>query len=261
MTMRIQLTVLATLVAFNAAAAPAPKQEPPPPKVDPVAIAALVSMGAFVRAQPKFEVKTKSATDTVLADGQKVQQLQRGDIRVQRPDELRVEVISDRKHRQFFYDGKTFAIYGPKNGYYAKVPAPPTIAELVDVLQDKYDIEMPLVDLFRWGTEEAGIDQITAASIVGSETIDGVETDHYAFRQAGVDWQVWIERGSRPVPHRLVVTTLDDPARPEHTVDMTWNLDPSFEASTFAFVPPPNSHEIDLVATALQPEKKKGATP
>jgi hypothetical protein len=32
--------------------------------------------------------------------------------------------------------------------YYATVPAAATLAELVDRLADKYDIEVPMVDLF-----------------------------------------------------------------------------------------------------------------
>ena len=42
-------------------------------------------------------------------------------------------------------------MYGQLVNYYATVPAPPTIAELIDKLDERYGIEMPLVDLFMWG--------------------------------------------------------------------------------------------------------------
>ena len=35
-------------------------------------------------------------------------------------------------------------------------------------------------------------------------TIDGVATDHYAFREADVDWEVWIQKGDQPLPRKLV---------------------------------------------------------
>jgi len=37
---------------------------------------------------------------------------------------------------------------GERVNYYATVPAPPTIAELVDRLEKKFGIDLPLVDLF-----------------------------------------------------------------------------------------------------------------
>ena len=109
--------------------------------------------------------------------------------------------MSDHKQRQYFYDGKTFTLFSPQTGFYSVVDAPPKIINLADLLEDRYGLELPLVDLFRWGSDEyseAGFDQITSATFIGTAKIEGVETDHYAFRQPGVDWQIWIERGARP---------------------------------------------------------------
>jgi hypothetical protein len=90
----------------------------------------------------------------------------RGDLRVRRPDHLRADVVSDRKERQFYYDGKTFTIFSPRIGHYASVPAPATIGELADQLEDRYGLMLPMVDLFRWGTDESAAKQITRAAYV-----------------------------------------------------------------------------------------------
>jgi hypothetical protein len=217
------------------------------PAVDPDAIAALEKMGAYLRQQQQFTVRTVSETDYVLETGQKARLSARGEVRARRPDRLRAEVVSDRKERQLFYDGKTFTIFSPRLGYYASVPAPPTIGETADRLADQYGIQFPLVDLFRWGADETGFDQITRARFIGTAQIDGVETRHYAFRQPGVDWQIWIERGDRPLPRKLVLTTTDDPARPEFALELSWDLDAKHADSVFAFVPPKDSAKIALV--------------
>jgi hypothetical protein len=237
-------------------AQPANANEPPeakqpanakqPPVLDLEAIHALESMGKFLREQQSFSVRTKATTDHVLESGQKIRSSATGQLRVRRPDHLRADIVSDRKQRQYFYDGKTFTMNSPNVGYYATVPAPPTIAELADELEDRYSLDLPMVDLFYWGTDEAAIDEITSASIIGSSKIDGVETTHYAFRQPGLDWQIWIEKGDRPVPRKIVLTTTDDPARPEHSLEMTWNLDSRQEDSLFTFVPSPDSQEIAI---------------
>lgn len=83
---------------------------------------------------------------------------------------------------------------------------------------------------------------------VGPARIDGTVTEHYAFRQPGVDWQVWIETGARPLPRRLVITTTDDPSQPQYASTLKWNTDAKLGDSAFTFVPPKDAHRIELVA-------------
>ena len=109
------------------------------PAVDPQAIAALDTMGKFLREQQSFTIRTETEHDYVLESGQKVRVPSTGELWVRRPDHLRATTHSDRKDRQFFYDGKTFTIYGHKLGFYATVGAPPTIDQLADALEDPRD--------------------------------------------------------------------------------------------------------------------------
>src|SRR5262249_3873930 len=132
-------------------------------------------------------------TDYVLDDGQKVRLTARGELRVARPNRLRADVVSDRKERSFYYDGKTFTLESPRIGYYATLAAPPTLNDLADLLQQRYGIELPLVDLFRWGSRDTDRSQITSAMYVGEAKVDGATADQYAFRQPGLDWQIWIQ--------------------------------------------------------------------
>ena len=234
--------------AAGAATAPRATQHEQSRSIDPAALAALDRMGAFLRTQRSFTVRTTTETDYVLDNGQKVRRWGHGRLDVQRPNRLRAETISDsdRKYRQVFYDGSTFTIFAPRVGYYATVPAPSTILQLADMLEDRYALPLPLVDLFRWGTPESDKDQITAATYVGTARIDGVDTDQYAFRQPGLDWQIWIQRGSQPLPRKLVLTTTDDPARPEHAIELTWDLNATQPCSTFTFVPPKDARRISI---------------
>jgi hypothetical protein len=220
---------------------------------DPEAIAALDKMGAFLRDQQSFSVRTTKETDYVLDSGQKVRLSEDGQLRVRRPDHLRADVKSDRKERQLFYDGKTFTIFSPRLGFYASVPTQATLGKLADTLEDRFGLELPMVDLFRWGTFGASADEITSAIHVTTTKIDGVETDQYAFRQPGLDWQIWIDRGAAPLPRKLVLTTTDDPARPELAIDMKWDLDTKPDDSVFAFVPPKDSHKIALAELGHPP--------
>ena len=153
-------SLIVSIVAATAATAhatPAPDKaanKAPNKAIEQKALDALQRMGMFLRDQQSFEVKTTSETDYELDNGQTVRLDKQGDLHVRRPDHLRADTTSERKDRQFFYDGKSFVMYAPKMGYYTRVDAPPTILELADDLESRYGLELPLVDLFRWGTPE-----------------------------------------------------------------------------------------------------------
>ena len=231
----------------RAASPPADAGAVPVAAIQPQAVAALEKMGRYLRGLKSFGLKGDTLIEVVDEDGQKLQFPGTVEYQVRTPDRLRLTVKTDRKQREFFYDGKTFTVYGPRNQYYASVDAPPTLHALMQVARDRYGIELPLPDLFLWGTPEAPVSALTGARFVGPARIDGTVTEQYAFRQEGVDWQLWLEQGDQPLPRRLVITTTDDPAQPQYAANLTWDTRATFKDATFAFVPPKGSARIELV--------------
>jgi hypothetical protein len=233
--------------AAQAVAAPSAASTPSDAAVerDPDAIKALEDMGRYLRTLNAFQIHSQTTRDEVLDDGQNITFGGTVDMIVARPNRLRAEVTSDKQQRLYFDDGKTFSVWARRVNYYATIPAPPTLRELADKLADKYDVELPVADLFYWG-ERKDTDEIKGAMDIGASQIDGVTCEHYAFRQDGADWQVWIQQGDYPLPRKLVITTTTDPARPKYTSVLTWNLAPSFNDAAFAFVPPKDAKKIML---------------
>ncbi len=166
------------------------------------------------------------------------------DILAQFPSHLRIDTINGEKQRLYLYDGKNFTLYGQAIQYYATVPAPATIGQLAGVLADKYDIELPLEDLFWWGTERVNSSALVAAANAGPSDVAGTTCEHYAFRQEGLDWQIWIQRGDYPLPRKLVITTTTDEARPQYSAVYTWDLAPSFNEAAFTFDAPADAKRI-----------------
>jgi hypothetical protein len=223
----------------------------------PEVLAALEKMGSFLRTLKTFTLHADITTDEVLEDtGQKIQFGSTVDYHVRLPDHLRADVASDRKQRQFFYDGKTLTFYGQRVKYYASVPAPPTIRETLQMAEQKYGLELPLADLFFWGTDKAAPEDIKAAIYVGPSWIGGVLCDHYAFRQEEVDWQLWIERSDTPLPRKLVITTTEEAEQPQYVAVLTWTLAPQLDDALFTFVPPADAHKIVLREVAIPPPSK-----
>ena len=244
---------IAALLAGAAYAQPAPAPAAPAgaadSDIDPDAIEALKRMSAYLGTQTNFELKSSGAFDLVLDDGQRLQFGVNATFKVRRPNGFVIERVGDYKDRRFTYDGKQLTVSSPRTAYYAQVEAPATIRETLALAADRYGIELPLTDLFRWSEPGGGrADDIQEALYVGPALIDGTLTDHYAFREAQVDWQIWIAQGASPVPRKIVITDRTDPSSPQYTATLSWNFRPAFDAQTFAFQAPAGALPIRLTA-------------
>ena len=211
------------------------------------AVDALKAMSSYLTSATTMQIESVGSLDVVTDDGQRIQLDGTTTYKVRRPGFV-IDYVSDMKSRRFIYDGKTFTVYSPKLGYYASVPAPGTNKEVLDTIYNKFGISLPLVDLFRWsdGTNADRIKALKSAYKVGTATIDGAETDHYAFREADVDWEVWIQQGDQPLPRKLVIVDRTDPARPTFTSRLSLTVNPTFTDADFAFVPDANAKRIQL---------------
>jgi hypothetical protein len=218
--------------------------------LDPDAMEALNRMGAYLRTLKAYRIQSDTERDEVLQDGQVATFAGTADLLVETPNRMRADITNDRKARMFFYDGRTFTLFAPRMAYYATVPVPGTLLQLANTIEEKYGIEFPLVDLILWGTDQSTIDQIRAARDLGPSTIEGTSCQHYAFRQEGLDWQLWLQLGPNPLPRKLVLTTLTDEARPRYTSVFRWDLAPAYNEETFTFVPPENARKIDFAEYA-----------
>jgi hypothetical protein len=249
----------AAAVALALAAGAALAQQPAPEAAaerDAKAIDAITSMGKYLRSLKEFGVRAETSTDEVLTTGQKLQFGGTVEYKVRQPDHVRADVRNDRVHRQFFYDGATLTQYAPQLKFYSSVKAPATIGATLQLANDKLGITLPLADLFYWGTEKSGIADIKSAALIGPAVIGGVECDHYAFRQTDVDWQVWIARGQRPLPLKLVITTLEEPSQPQFTSVLKWDTQSKFDAKTFVFAAPKDAHRIEFASSDVAAAKK-----
>jgi hypothetical protein len=239
----MSLVVLGTAYAQTT---PTSTAQPAANPVDSGSIQALKDMGSFLQTLKRFEVSTELTGDRVLADGQKLQHTATADMKVVRPNKIFARMRSTLSERELIYDGKTVTLFTPAQKYYSTVEFTGTIGELISRLQEKYAVEMPLSDLFIWGTPAAPLDKIESAMNAGQNFVGKDLCDHYAFRQGTIDWQIWIIAGSRPLPRKVVIINRADEARPQSISLIDWNLKPTFNDSAFKFVPPKGATKIEI---------------
>lgn len=250
----LALAVSLLLSAPLALAAGQAAEGTPAPAIDPSALSALERMGQSLRGLTQFSLSSDTTLELVLEDGQKIDLDGTVSYKVVKPDQLFVEIRSDRRLRELYFDGKDLTINSPRLGLYASTPVEArTLGEFVTNAAEKYDINFPLADLFYWGTDLAPKDLIRTGTHVGKVTLDGVATDHYAFTQEGVHWQIWItEADSLPV--KMVITSQADPALPQYRARLQWDTKTPVLASSFKFTPAKDSQRIVLAADVASAE-------
>src|SRR3954468_22430865 len=235
--------LLASVLAFPG---PVRAQGEGGPAIEPEAVAALQRMGETLKALRTFSVKGAASSEEVLPQGLKVRRDKVSTLEVARHDHVRAEQTAPGCHPQVVYDGKTVSILSKSAGYYAQAPATASVAELAARIESEYQLELPLLDLFAWAGEPAARPQLQMARVVGLADVRGVPCDQYAYRQDGMDWQVWIQRGAQALPRRLVVTSTRNDARPQVVEDYDWTLNPPLAANAFDFRPPPGAISVPL---------------
>lgn len=242
----LPLTAGAQDTATTAAAA----ADSEPPLIDPEAMAAMDRMSTALQALQFFSVKSEATTEVVLEKGQKIQFSGHVDLKVKRPNAFRVATEADTQTREMYYDGKTFTIFAPRLGYYAAFDAPATIGQTLDKARTEYALEVPLADLFIWGTDQTIRARVKEAMVIRPERIDSRTCMHYAFRQEKVDWQVWIDQGEKPLPCKIVITSTEDASQPQYIAVLNWDLTTPVDPATIAFAPPADAKKISIAQAA-----------
>jgi hypothetical protein len=251
------LGLAAVAPAWAAPPAPPAAAAAPAARPDPAAVKALTGMSAFLQSLSSFELTSHTSLDLVTGDGQKIQLDGVANYKVRKPDAFVIDVVSEEWNRRFIYSGREFTLYAPKLGYFSTWPAPATIRETVADIETRFGISLPLDDLFRWSEPgDVRAEALDSGYLVGVETIEGVKTNHYAFREDHIDWQVWIQHGAQPLPRKVVIVDRRDPANPAYVARLTWTLNPPItDAAIAALRPGPDAKRIRTVL------RQDGGTP
>jgi hypothetical protein len=191
----------------------------------------------------RYSLSAQITRDEVLPFGYKLQNNESARMWVERPNHLRMEVDGDIKHRTYVYDGKQLSVLVPDLNLYSTTAAPPTLGELVQKLLD-VGVEMPLIDMLYQSYGGNLTEDVRVGLVVGDSEVDGVATDHLAFRQPDVDWQLWVEKGANALPRKLLITTRYEVGDPQYQAVMRWDLKPRIDAKAFTFVPPSGATKV-----------------
>ncbi len=223
----------------------------PPSAVDDQALAPLRRMLESLANARALSARGRVTYDVVQECGQKLQFAETRTVALRRPDRLRATIIRDDGHeRHIYYDGSTLTVLDVDRGerLYTRVTAPPTVEDLLPFAAARYGIDMPFADFVM----PDAVDRVPAAletgSWIGAHAVAGEPADHLAFRQAELDWQIWIARDEPIRPLKFVVTYKRLPAAPQFSVTFdAWQAPEGLPDATFVFT----TAEADIEVPAV----------
>ena len=231
-----------------------------PAGVEPQAEKLLRRMSDYLAGRQQFTLRAESMLEAVLTSGQKLQYDSPATLIVSRPNKLRAHRKGDLANQEFFYDGKSLTLYNPGENLYATTAAPATIDEMLDFAREKLDVIAPAADLLYKNAAEKMLKEASSGFVVGQSIVGSVKCTHLAFRGAEVDWQIWIEDGSRPLPRKFMLTSKQISGAPQFTVLIrNWDVAPKLTDQEFIFTAPKGAKKIEflkLTGETAKPQPK-----
>ena len=209
----------------------------------------LKAMSDYVTAQKSISISFDSDIEVVTSDLQKIQFTSSGQVLLNRPDKIRVTRTGGYADVELVFDGKTVTLLGKNVNAFAQADAPGTVDQLIDGIRDQYNVSMPGADLLLSRVYDELTTDVLDAKHIGQGVIDGVDCEHLAFRGPDVDWQLWVETGARPIPHKYVITSKHVTGAPQYTLRVKeWKTDAPAGADAFVFKPPADAKKVEFAA-------------
>jgi len=218
--------------------------------IDPQALAILKRMSNTLAGAKSFVCKTQGVLEVPSMTGQFVTFFTTGEISMKRPNKFAARIGGDAPHFDFYYDGSSVTAYAPGTGVYSTKKAPPTLDAMLPGLKAETGMRFPVAPLLYSNPYAVLTRGVFSGVVIGRSTVNGVACEHLAFRSPGVNWEIWIEAGTRAVPRRLATTFTDRPNFPRMIITFSdWSLDPwMMNDGIFTFHKPTSAREIPFAS-------------
>jgi hypothetical protein len=207
----------------------------------------LKTMTDYVSAQKNISATYDADVEVITPQLQKLQFTSSGELTMARPDKLRVTRSGGYSDLELVFNGTTATVLEKHTNHYAQINAAGSVDQFVDRLRDDLQTAVPGADLLLTRAYNEMMNDVIEAKYIGHGVIDGVECDHLAFRNLDTDWQIWVERGPKPIPRKYVITSKATAAAPQYTLRIkSWTPDAPASADAFAFKAPAGAKLVDV---------------
>jgi hypothetical protein len=231
-------------------------------KLDPDADRILRAMSSYLGGLRTFTADYDVDNEVIDTDGQKLQFSSSGSIAAQRPGQLHATRRGGFADVELFLNGGTATLLGKNQNVYLQVGNVATIDAAIDAIRSQVDVDLAGADLLYANPAEGLLTDVSRGTYLGPAVVNGIACDHIAFRAEKVDWQLWVQRGDKPLPLKYSITSKWVTGAPQYSIRFhRWNVQPQLEARRFDFKPPSGAKQVEMVATNELGDPTTGGQP
>jgi hypothetical protein len=216
---------------------------------DPKALDVLKNMATFTASLDRFAITGETHTDASVDYGLIISNSRESRIFVNRPDSLFVSSFDGLHENDIYIHDGILTVFSSKHNFYAQESVPGNLETALHFALDEFDVETPMMDfIFADTLDHLVNDHDTVIYLTDKSRIRGVDCHHVVIRAPGVDVQLWVEEGDRPVPRKVMITSVSEPGSPRHYAFMDWRELTDLDDTLFEFDAPEDSIEIEFAA-------------
>ena len=163
-------------------------------------------------------------------------------VKVNRPNQLRVDVSGDIRNRSNYINNGDYTVYDYDKKMYLHLETPKDLNKALDNLFDRYEIKSPLAQLVY--TNMGSRIKFDRSKNFGVVDLAGVECHYLAFSDKVKEVHVWITTGETPLVkhYRVIDKTSKNNAYKSTTIH--WKKASTVSASDFVFTAPKDAQEV-----------------
>jgi len=246
----------------KAASKKAAAAEQAPPALEPKAIEILKATSAKLAAAKTVSFNAVELFESASRQSHPLAYTTKYEVKMSRPNKLRVINAGDGPASEFYYDGKTIMAYAPAEDLLAVADAPPTIDATLEAIYHDIGTYFPFTDLLISDPYKDMQPGLELAYYIGqSQVVGGVTTDIVAYVDGGVFIQAWIGAEDK-LPRMVRAVYVDDPLQLRHELQISdWQLDSGLSDDTFATAKSATAKRIKFEHPHPQPPPPAAAKP
>lgn len=216
--------------------------------IEPEADEILRSMSAYLAGATIFSVNADIDLEIITREGQKLQLSSAAAIVMQRPDKIHMERRGPVADVEILFDGQTLTLHGKNLNAYARTEVTGTIDDAIRAYELETGLSAPGADLLFSDPYSVLSSGVESGIHIGTGYVNGIECHHLAFREADVDWQLWVRTGDEPVPMKYVITSKWQTGAPQYQLTLRdWNMNPQIGADRFVFSAPKDAEQLETL--------------
>ncbi len=220
------------------------------PEVSKEVLDILTRMTEFISGAPAFTIVADMGHEVLQQNGQRLEFGSHITASLRRPSQANVRFDNrDGENATIILDGDAISVFSTRgNAYiYDTTGQPGDIDASFVFLADQLATPDQLNHFFSIDLTDSMRRLVKSGYYIGEATIAGVLCDNLALRNEGEDVQLWIAKGDKPVPRRIVVTYKNVEGQPQFRAQFVeWEFSPDLPDGIFSFSPPAHAVRVDF---------------